>query len=81
VHHRLLVARLVVAELARARQLGLEQGLGNTGKVAVAEYSEASFDEPVLNAVALAVLHCQETDEGLADGEAGLAHIASYLLS
>jgi hypothetical protein len=78
--HRLLVACLVVAELSRPRQLGFEQGLGNTSQIPVAEYPEASLDEPVLNAVPLAVLSCQEPDQGLANCQAGLLHFASYLL-
>ncbi len=78
--HRLLVARLVVAELARPRQLGFEQGLRDAGQVPVAEYPEAALDEPVLHAVPLAVLSCQEPDQGLTDCQAGLAHVASRLL-
>ena len=60
-HHRLLVASLVVGEQIRP----LEERLADPAHVAMAEDPEAAADEAVLNAVALDVLVGQELDQGL----------------
>ena len=65
-HHRLLVAGLVVGEELRA----LVQRLADPGDVAVPEDAEAAAEEAVLDAVALDELARQEADEGLRGGEA-----------
>ena len=52
-------------------QLRLEERLADPGQVAVAENPEAPFDEPMLDAVPLAVLRTEEPDHGLCDREPG----------
>ena len=84
VHRPLLVAREVVGQVAEhvvalstvlALHLGLEQRLPDTGHVAVAEDSEDSGHEPLLDPVALGVLAGQELHECLGGGEPhGLRH-------
>ena len=60
-HHRLLVACLVVRQ-----QIGvLVQRLADPGDVAVPEDSEAPFEETLLDSVALDVLRGEEPDERL----------------
>ncbi len=54
--------------------LGLEQGLADARHVAVAEDAEAARDEPLPDAVALAVLAGQEAHQGLGHGEADGGH-------
>ena len=61
VHHRLLVAGVV-----EGHRVGLlEQRLADAGDVAVPEDPEAARDQPLLDAVALAVLDAQEADQRL----------------
>ena len=72
VHRALLVARHDIGH--RVLTLGgsdlvLQQGLPDSGDVAVPEDSESSRDEAVLNAVALGVLVGQETNDRLGDCE------------
>ena len=55
-------------------QLGLEQRLADAGDVAVPEDAEDTFDETLLDAVALAVLRGEEPHDGLPDGEPHGAH-------
>jgi hypothetical protein len=63
VHHALLVAGEVVGRFAGGGDL--QQRLSDAGHVAVAEDAEAARDQPLLDAVALAVLVRQEPHEGL----------------
>src|SRR3954454_17688185 len=64
--HRLLVARLVVAELVPV----LQERLADTGDVAVAEDAEGAGEERVrLGPVARRALGGQEADDLLADGQ------------
>ena len=60
-HHRLLVARLVVRHQVRL----LEERFAHTGHVAVAEDAEAALDEALLHAVALGVLRREEAQQCL----------------
>jgi hypothetical protein len=71
VDHRLLVARLEVAQLAGA----LVQGLSDAGHVAVSEDAEAAGEEALLDPVALHVLVGQEADEGLGHRQSHRAHV------
>src|SRR4029450_2640422 len=61
VHHRLLIARLVVGQKLRA----LIERLADSGDVAVTEDPEAAPEELVLEAVPFDVLGGQEADERL----------------
>ena len=65
VHHRLLVARLVVGQ----RAPGSRRAPPDAGHVAVPEDPEAAAEEPVLDAVPLDVLRGEEADERLRCGE------------
>jgi hypothetical protein len=65
VHHRLLVARLVVREKLRA----LVERLAEAGDVAVPEDPEAAAEEALLDAVALDELRGEEPEQGLPRGE------------
>ena len=69
VHHRLLVAALVVGQLTGRQQLGLQQRLADAGDVAVAEDAEAAGEELLPLAVALAPLVGEEAHHGLGHGE------------
>ena len=66
VHHRLLVAALVVAKPIAH----LVERLPDAGDVAVAEDAEDASEERLPPAVALAELHAQEPDQRLRRGEA-----------
>src|SRR5690606_37319980 len=70
VDHRLLVARLVVAQPGRVGELRLEQRLPNPGHVAVAQDAPAPLKQLVLLAVTFGVLVGEEAHHRLADGEA-----------
>ena len=59
-HHRLLVARLVVAKVGV-----LLQGLAHAGHVAVAKDPETAREERLLPAVARHVLNLEELDQCL----------------
>jgi hypothetical protein len=60
-HHGLFVAALVVPQrLVVALHLGLHQCLTESGNIAMAEDTEAAFDQPMPNAVPLGVLACEE---------------------
>ena len=66
VDHRLLVAGLVVGQIAAA----LLEGLSQAADVAVAEDAEHGRDQAARLAVALAVLCLQELDDRLGHGQA-----------
>ena len=69
-HHRLLVARLVVGEQLWA----LVERLADPGDVAVAEDPEAAAEEAVLHPVAFDVLLREEPDERLRRREPRRGH-------
>jgi hypothetical protein len=81
VHHRLLVARQVVGQVRAAGQRGLEQRLPDAGHVAVPEDAEAAGDQPLLDAVALAVLGGEETDDCLGDRQPAGGHSSPTAVS
>ena len=66
-HHGLLVAGLVVGQLRAV----LFQGLTHSGDVAVAEDTEHGRDQPLPDAIPLAVLHLQVFDDGLSGSQPG----------
>ncbi len=72
VHHGLFVAALV-----ERHQVGvLDEGLAESGHVAVAEDAPGAGDQPAPHAVAFGVLGGQEADQGLGGGQpvGGFAH-------
>src|SRR5699024_4437575 len=73
VHHRLLVARQHVGQVAVAELL-LEQRLADARDVAVAEDPEAAGEEALAPPVPLAPLVGEEAHDGLTDGEPHRAH-------
>ena len=68
-HHGLLVAALVVRQLAGLVEFGLQQRLTDAGHVAVPEDAEAAGEELAPYAISLGVLLTQELDDRLADGQ------------
>ena len=68
-HHRLLVAALVVAKVGV-----LLERLADAGDVAVAEDAEAAGEEGLLHAVALDVLLLEEGDQRLGHRQAYRCH-------
>ena len=68
VHHGLLVAGLVIRQMLPV----FIQRLAQSGDVAVAEYAEDGGNEPLLHAVALAVLHGKIPDHRLRRGQPDL---------
>src|ERR1039457_1535078 len=79
VHHRLLVAGQVIPQVRLAGFVGLEQRLADARHVAVPEDAEAARDEPLLHAVARAVLAAKEPHQSLGDGKADGAHVHPFL--
>ena len=73
-HHALLIAGQVVRQIGLARRGGLQQGLPDAGHVAVTEDAEAARDQPLLHAVALAVLLGQEAHQRLRDRQSDRCH-------
>jgi hypothetical protein len=65
VHHRLLVARLVIGE----QLLVLLERLAEPGQVAVAEDAEAAGEEAAALAVALDLLDGEKAHQRLGDGQ------------
>ena len=69
VHHRLLVAALVIGQFSGRQQFGLQQRLAEAGDIAVPEDPEAAGEELALHAVPLRVLLSEEFHHGLCDGQ------------